>query len=404
MKKRLSQAKIILPRKRKRVLLLIESSRACGNGLISGISQYARQYDHWTLRIDEEQSMSESAVRRIDNWKGDGIIARTFSREVYHALARHPCSVVELCGDGETIFADFRNDNEKIAELAVRHARELGYTRFAFYAFGDVGWAKERSAFFQRDLKKLGFSCEALHQRFKRRDNAHPLWHRRFEPELHAWLRSLPFPIFLWAASDVQAIRVLEACIDLEIRVPEDIAILGTDNDWLLCNALTPPLSSIQTDTVRIGVEAARLLDARMNGQSLNSAPVLFPPLGIVKRQSTDFMSIDDTDVISALQLIREQATNGLRVSDVARQVALSQNTLCRRFHRFLGRTPEQEILRVRIERAKELLLLPDVSVEEIAEQTGFGAAEYFMKVFLRKTGLTPVCYRRRYQLATAVQ
>jgi LacI family transcriptional regulator len=392
-----SKPKLPLPQK-KQVLLLIESSRACGNGLIAGISQYARQHNNWIIRIDEDQISSEPAVQRIKNWQGDGIISRTFSKEVYRALVRHPCPVVELCGDGTVFFADLRNDNEKIAKLAVQHAREQGYTRFAFYSFGDVEWAKERSMFFQRDLKKLGFSCEELHQHLKQRDNVHPLWHRCFEPKLKAWLCSLPFPIFLWTASDVQALRVLAACLDRGIRVPEDIAILGTDNDSLLCNALTPSLSSIRTDPVRIGVEAARLLDARMRGESLNTEPMKIPPLGIACRQSTNFLSIDDADVVSAMQLIREQAIYGIRVSDVAQQVALSQNTLCRRFQRFLGRTPEQEILRIRIERAKELLCFPEMSVEQIAQQTGFGATEYFMKVFLRKTGLTPYRYRKQCQ------
>ena len=193
--------------------------------------------------------------------------------------------------------------------------------------------------------------------------------------------------------------QTLDACRRAGLRVPDDVAVIGVDNDTHLCNMCTPPLSSIDVNPSHIGYEAAALLTRLMRGASNPAGPVLLgPPRGIVPRQSTDVLAIDDRDVAAALRFVREHAVDGIHVSDVVANARQSPSTLERRIKATLGRTIKGEITRVRLERARLLLQETDLPIAAIATRSGFSEPKYFCEVFRKAEGVTATSYRAKYR------
>jgi LacI family transcriptional regulator len=196
------------------------------------------------------------------------------------------------------------------------------------------------------------------------------------------------------AAYDIRGQRVLDACRGAGLAIPDEVAVLGVDNDELLCELASPPLSSVMPNTLRTGYEAAALLDRMMRGEAVRPVAHLIPPVGVVARQSTDVLALEDRAVAQAVRFIREHACEGINVGDVLQGVTLSRRVLEQRFRRLLGRTPREEILQVRLARVKQLLTETDLTLYQVAERTGFEHVEYLSVVFKRETGRTPRQFR----------
>ena len=382
---------------RKRVLVNVETSRSYGRNIIKGISRYLSEHDHWTVYV-EDRGLQEKRDW-IERWEGDGIISRTSSYEAAEILHKKKVPIVEMLGDGFGIVSEVPSDERVAAKMALEHFLECQLEHFAFFAYGNAWWSNLRHKFFKDYVEDQGFELHVFpgfqHGLLK----IYPQWDTRYDDMLPDWLMNLPKPIGLWAANDFAATRILDVCHATGILVPEEIALLGTTNDTLLCNLLTPPLSSIETNSFEAGYQAAQLLDLKMSGsEKIPETPILIPPSGVVHRQSTDVTAVFDGDIAEALQYIRHHACSGLTVREVARQVELSQSTLERRFHDILKRTPEREIMRIRMRKAKNLLADTDLTVKNIAESTGFATEQYFIQVFRREMGQTPKHYRLRFQ------
>jgi LacI family transcriptional regulator len=208
------------------------------------------------------------------------------------------------------------------------------------------------------------------------------------------WLKKLPKPLGLMACNDIRGQEVLSACRAAGITVPEEVAVIGVDNDEMLCELSDPPLSSVSLDTERIGYEAAALLDQMIAGKKNLDLPILVLPAGIITRRSTDVLAIEDRHIANATRFIRERACVGIDVSDVLKFVPLSRSTLERRFLRLLGHSPKEEILRTRLDRAKQLLAETDLSLAQVADKVGFQHPEYLSVIFKKKTHLTPGEFR----------
>jgi LacI family transcriptional regulator len=208
------------------------------------------------------------------------------------------------------------------------------------------------------------------------------------------WLKSLKSPIGLLAASDARAREVLDACRLASLHVPEEIAVLGVNDDEMICEMANPPLSSVIHNARRIGYEAAAMLDQLMSGRKV-AADIVVDPLGVHARQSSDLLAIEDPEVAKAVRFIRENACKGIRVDDVLDHVALSRRALEMRFRQWVGRPPHMEIRRVQLERVKELLVTSDYKLEKIAEVTGFSTAQYLAGLFHRVMKVTPGSWRR---------
>ena len=385
--------------KRKRnILLLIESSTAYGRKIADGISQYVREQAHWTLHI-EDRGLYSLPTALKNGWNGDGIIARTANGLIRRALERCRCPVVELLGGvdrGKSV--DVTHDVFLGLKLCFEHYLSKRITSIGFYAFGRNWWIEQRRKLFLElahlyQIKPLCFVDNSAEK-----SDQQPPWDDRYEKPLRKWIEKLPDRTGIIAANDYQAMRVLNACQSVGIDVPGRIAILGFDNDEHICNLVTPSLSSLNPNSEMIGYKAAELLDWKMSGKLLTPQQIIVPPKGVVGRRSSEIMAIDDQDVVTALNFIAREATRGLCIRDVVAHIGLSQSTLCRRFQKELHRTPQEEIMRVRLERAKYLLANSDLPIKSVAMQSGYHSIEYFTSTIKLHTNSTPQQYREKHR------
>lgn len=380
--------------RKKNVLIIVETSRAFGRGLLEGISQYLLETNCWNIHV-EDRGLLEATPSWFKNWKGDGIISRTSSLSVARSLGRLNVPVVELLGNGKQVKPEVRNDESQAALFAVEHFAYAGFRDYAFFSVGNAWWSQLRQEHFVREVREHGGSVHVFPHAGAGERVFYPSWELKYEKAMLRWLRQLPKPIGVWAVSDALAIRLLEGCRRLDIAVPEDIAILGTTNDTLLCKVLTPALSSIDMNSAKIGYAAAERLADKMKGKTVGNAPVLVTPTGVITRQSTDIVAMPDRELAAAVRFIRQKALKTITVDRVAKAVGISRSTLQRRFRKVLDRTVEMEIMRIRMERAKQLLRETNFSLSAIAEDIGFATKEYFVQAFRREMGITPHLYRQ---------
>jgi len=381
-------------RGKKNVLLLVETSRAFGRGVLQGISRYLLEYDDWVVHV-EDRGFCETMPHWLKAWKGNGIITRTMSLSAARLIHSKRIPVIELLGNGIQIKPEIQNDENLVAKQAVEHFAQVGFSDYAFFSAGNTWWSSLRQEAFVRLTKEHGGTAHVFPQASTGKRVFYPAWTPHLDQAMLKWLRYLPKPVAIWSASDVWAIRLLEGCRKLGICVPEEAAILGTTNDTLLCNVLTPQLSSIDLNSFQIGYLAAERLSAKMRNETLSSSPVLVPPTGVVPRQSTDIIVFVDRQIAMAIRHIRTHATSGLLVDQVADAAGLSRSTLQRRFQSQLGHSVEKEIMATRMNRAKRLLRETDAAMVAIALKTGFATTDYFIQAFKREIGMTPGRYRQ---------
>jgi LacI family transcriptional regulator len=371
---------------------LIETSRAYGRGLVEGIARYAQENGPWSIQF-EDRGLEPTPPAWLKEWQGQGIIARCVTQKQAKLLHGIGLPMVELLGDRHIGTAEVTADDYLVGQMAFKHLFDRGLRRFGFFTYGETWWTKTHCDGFCRALQDHDFKCH-VYRPPRTHDRASPIWHEHQRPQLIEWLRGLPQPIGILSAGDMQAVRLLDACREANIGVPEEICILSISNDPVICETVRPTLSSIDLDARRIGYEAAALLHRKMNGEQ-PSEVLYVPPSHVAVRQSTGIMHIEDADVVQAIQFIRDFACAGIDVTRVAEKVGLSRSVLERRFHLYLGRTPKAEIMHVRIERAKMLLAQTDKSSESVAHKCGFSSLVYFTKAFQREAGMTPRAYRR---------
>jgi len=384
-------------KRKKNILLLIESSSAYGRTLLKGISQYVRERDRWTLHI-EDRGLLPVPTQLFHGWDGDGIISRTPNQQFQNALDKCRCPVVELLRGDNLVDIEVHPDDYKTIELCIEHFLERKVPTVAFYAFGNCWWIKRRRDFFLDITKRHNINAYCLVDLSSRTVNSMPQWEDRYDKPLEKWLKSLLPGTGIVVVNDAQAVRVLNTCRFAGIRVPEQLIVMGIDNDENLCNLTTPTLSSVDMNVEMVGYKAAELLDLRINRKKTPSLPILVPPKGVVVRRSTDIQAISDPDLLAALHYISESATQGVTVEEVAAHVNLSHSTLCRLFKRELKRSPKEEIIRIRLKHAMFLLAQSHLGIRVIAKQCGYKTVEHFTAIFKAKTGETPITYRNARQ------
>ncbi len=381
---------------RRSVALLVETSNAYSRGLLEGVIAYMKQHSNWSMFLTEQERGAEPP-KWLAKWDGDGIIARIETENIAKAIKKINLPVVDLSANRHLKNVPWaETDDLAIAKLAVDHFVDRGFKHLAFCGDPAFAWSDARCERFREIVSERKLTCH-VYQAIPRYDAKFSL--DREKRQLAAWLKRLPRPAAIMACYDFKAQQVLDVCREMEIAVPEQIAVLGVDNDRLLCEFADPPLSSIIPDTRRTGYEAAERLDRMMSGETVATLPsialpLITKPLGVMTRESTDVLAIEDKDVVKGVKYIRQHAVNNIRVSDVLRQVDVSRRVFESRFQKTMGRTPHQEIQRVRINRIKEWLVETNLSVHEIAERAGFEHAEYMAAVFKRETGLAPTAYR----------
>lgn len=380
---------------KRRVALIIETSSSYGRDLLDGIVRFMRLHNEWSVFLDE-RSLTQDIPTWLANWTGDGIISRTTTAELKAAAATNQVPLIELNDRRDLLGTPHvRSEDYAIGCMAAEHLLERGFRRYGFCGFDSEDWSERRQQGFVGTLKDAGFVCEVYSS----------MWHgpaaRAWEDELsqlEEWVGGFEQPIGVMACNDVRGQQILDVCSKLSIAVPEDVAVLGVDNDELLCSLCNPPLSSVIPNARIVGFRAAELLAHLMNNGGQLERGQLIAPLGVATRQSTDVVAIDDPEISAALRFIRENACRGINVRDVTCHVPVSRSTLERQLRKHLGRTPQQEIRRVQIRRAQELLATTDLTTERIAALCGFEHTEYFHVVFRRELNVTPGDFRKSAQ------
>jgi LacI family transcriptional regulator len=376
------------PRGRRQVALLIETSNAYARGLLQGVVHYIREHQPWSFHLIE-QGRGDDPPAWLERWHGDGIIARIETPRIARAVVRAGVPAVDMSAARlVTELPWVETDDEAIARLASEHLLERGFKHFGYCGDDRFNWSVWREKHFCAQI-------EAAHHKIHRyRPSVADADLTSQVEDIRRWLQELPKPVGIMACYDIRGQQVLDACRAAGLAVPGEVAVIGVDNDELLCDLASPPLSSVIPNAHRAGYEAAALLDRMMAGKRVPATARLIAPRGVAARQSTDVLAVDDRAIARAVQFIREEACGGINVSDVLRVVPLSRRVLEQRFQRLLGHTPREEILHVRLNRVRQLLAETKLSLYQIAERTGFEHVEYLSVVFKRETGLTPSKYR----------
>jgi LacI family transcriptional regulator len=277
--------------------------------------------------------------------------------------------------------------------MAARHLIEQGYRCFAFCGYQRtkrINWSSERAAAFREAIERSGHPCHT----FLASTSHSGRWS---DPRtgLPSWLTSLPRPLGVMACNDACAQRVLHACRVAGLKVPEDVGLVGVDNNEMMCCLAEPSLTSIEQGYRTLGYEAARTLDSLMQGHRPAVLGRVIPPERLIARRSTDALLFDDADLRTALGFVRRHACDPIQVADVVGATLVSRSTLDRKFHEALGHSIHAEIRRVQIARACELLLHPGLSIKHVARRSGFRTVQYFSAVFSEAVGQSPSDYRR---------
>jgi LacI family transcriptional regulator len=381
------------------VLLVFARFEEC-LAMVKGIAQYNRTHQSWVSYLDDA-ARAEDDVAWLRSQKWRGVISRHTTRAFAKRCAALGLPLVDL-NDMPLIAGvpKIRPDNGAIGRLGAEHFLERGHHSFGFAGFKHDVWARERRDGFVARLQEAGQRCDVFDVVYP--GDLTPFWDAKQSTALSSWLRRLPRPTAVMACNDLRALQVLTAAHALDMRVPEEIAVLGVNNDTTRCELAHPPLSSVAPDPFRSGYLAAELLDRLLSGGKAPNLDQRVEPRGVIVRPSTDMLAIDDRNVVAALGYIREHACSGLTVDEVLRHAAASRSQLERKFRRLLGRTPQAEIRRVQLAKIRQLLLETDFPLKRIAELSGFTHVEYMCVVYKRLTGEAPGAYRRRHAATTA--
>ncbi len=349
------------------------------------------EHGNWTIHLSEH-GRGDRPPRWLRSWQGHGIIARIENRHIERAVLEKGLPLVNVSASGlAQEVPSVISDSKEVANLAFAHLYERGFRHFAYCGDARFAWAAEHGRHFAMAAEKQGCACH--HFKTSKSDSANMLVEQR---RLGVWLKALPKPVGIMACYDIRGQQLLDSCRHLNLRVPDEVGVIGQHDDHLLCELCDPPLSSVIPDPKRAGYQAATLLDDMMNGQCV--APGIFPiqPTGVATRRSTDLVAIKDSVISTAIQFIQTNALKGINVSDVLKVTPISRTLLEQRFKEHLKRSPYEMIQDIRFKHAEKLLRESSLSIAEVAERSGYLTAEYFSATFKRRAGQSPSAYRGR--------
>ena len=374
-----------------KVILLIETSRAPGRGLLKGIAKYARLHGPWVF-YNEPGGLAK-VMPKMKYWDADGIIMRD-SRKVSVALKSGAPFIIYIHQQEAPKDTPFiTTDDRKIGRMAAEYLLNRGFRYFAFCGFDDIYWSRNRCKNFSKRIAESGFENH-IYKQPKSRTQC--LWENE-QAILADWLKSLPKPVGVMTCNDDRSHHVSEACKTAGLGIPEQVAILGVDNDELACELSDSQLSSVALNVQNGGYEAAELLDKLMAGKKPKKQTIIIKPTHIVTRQSTDILAIEDPEVAAAVRFIRQHAKETIQVTDVVNAVALSRRVLEKRFRKVLNRSVLEEIRRVRIDKVVWMLIDTNLSISQIASALGYPSVKHIARYFRREKAMSLVAYRKQY-------
>jgi len=360
-----------------------------------GVLDYAEEHGGWSLTASPSWTAEEAVtLESLKGWPGDGIIATITNREELRAAKRLGKPVVNISGAlRDACLPRVMPDHYRMGQMAAEHLLQRGLSRFACYGIEGPWLAQLRCRGFVDRLEQAGFPCDVLEVRPPTR-RQQP-WHERLAP-LKAWLQRLRPPVGLLAVQDHPARIVMDMCQRLGLAIPHDVAVIGMDNDPTVCEYCRPTLSSVSRNAWRVGYETAALLEQLMQGRTPQQQEILLAPDGIVARQSTETIAMEDPHVATAAQFIHDHLGEPFNAARVVQAASVSRRQLEIRFRQSLGCSLYEYLCRQRVERSKRLLAAAvRPKLHKVACECGFSGAERFRLVFKRLTGCTPLQYRQ---------
>ena len=376
--------------------IAVDGASTYGRGVMRGAMRYIQIQRRWDIF---------SALRGTFDippmpWpKCDGAIVAGIHGDLFARVQKQTRFTITCSGAAPASYPYVVcMDDIAAGAMAAEHLMECRLQSFAYYGVVEnpPAHSVKRHRGFAEALARKGHTCHVSPVTYER-DTLTKRVVQKHWPALIAWLQEVPKPVGILAVDDSFAHDLAAACQHADLGVPEHVAIIGVNNDDLLCESAATPLSSVDPDFSRMGYGAARMLDRLLHGEKLDESErhIYLPPVRVVKRLSTDVLAVDDLDVAEAVRYIREHACDSCSVDDVLRHVSVGRRRLERLFARKLGYSPATEIIRVQIETAKQLLSRPEIKLAEVSHRCGFANPPSFTRAFLRTTGVTPSAYRR---------
>lgn len=380
-----------------RLILLTDFTEAFAHNLLRGILEYSKSREPWVVCRMPPSYKHTYGIKGVLNWakkwEADAIIAQ-FDDDDDVGLFRKN-GIIALAQDYKSRFSVIPNITsryELTGQMAADFFLQKGFRNFAFYGYKDVVWSEERGMGFRDRIVEKGFGDNFYAYQKQALDS---LWYYESEP-LIQWIKSLPHPIALMACDDTQANKIMEVCRVLGINIPEEIAVLGVDNDEIICSLSDPPLSSVSLNIVKGGYESAQLIERMIQQKEQVCEDVIIQPVTIVNRLSTDIYATDNPAILAALKYIHQNLANKLNVEDIVKQVPLSRRLLEVRFRQVTGQAIYQYISDLRMERFSQLLLASTEPIADLAMQVGLADSKNLARQFKLWKGCTPIEYRKQ--------
>lgn len=375
-----------------RVVLLLESSRGSGRALLRGIANYARHHGPWAFYW-EPRGLAD-VLPRLDVLAPQGFILRDCEHLDKILALEVPTIVVGHSKREVTGVVNVLTDSEATGRMAAEHLLGCGFQSFGFCGFEDLQWSMIRAESFQKHLASVGQEAHI----FTSNSLASTTSWEHERKIMVEWLRSLPKPVGVMACNDDHAQKVIEACKMGGLHVPDEVGVIGADNDELVCELFGCPISSVVINFERAGFECARLLDEWMRGKTPSDSRVIAPASHVVARQSTDTLAVEDAKVARALRFVTEHAKENVSVLDVARAAGLSRRALEKRFRSALSRSILQEIRRIRVSLIARMLVETDLPISHIAEAQGYENVQHIARYFRQEKGMSPAAFRKSFR------
>ena len=381
------------------IALLIESSRNYGRGVLRGVARYAHAHGPWSFFV-QERELHSGIPKWLQNWNGDGIIARIENRGMAAQLLKLNCPLVDVLGSFRFQGVPaFDTDAMAVAKMAADFFLKAGFKHFAFSGYQGIPFSDRRAVAFTKYLAENGKTVEVM-PAIPRVGEASDIQaieqHGMMANQLTArWLNARSHPLAVLACNDVRAQQILSACRKYNIRVPEEVAVMGVDNDDVLCNLCEPPLTSIEPNTDRLGYEAAEVLAHTMAGKNFSAHVTQISPLRLVERASTDVIAMDDLVMVQAVRFIRNEVSSGIAVKDVLAHVSRSRTDMEQRFRRWLGTGIHSHIEHRRLERVCRLLQETEYNLDEVARRAGLTTGAHLCRLFKKNFHQTPTQFRK---------
>jgi LacI family transcriptional regulator len=377
----------------KKILLLTDFSSGYSRSLLRGIVRYSKEYGPWVFyrmpQYYRELYGDDGIVRWVGKWKADAIIAQLENIDLNKLNKLKIPIIIQNYRERTDKICNITGDYFKTGTMAADFFLSRGFSNFAYYGFEDVIWSRERADGFKHRVEEAGFRVSILNIRNRKNEQ----W--SFDPvTVNNWLLSLPKPAALFAFDDYFASQITETCKIYHISVPDEIAVLGVDNDDLICNISDPPLSSIVLDVEKGGYQAAGVLHQLMTKKIAQAFDIVIPPLRIEVRKSTEKYAVNDKYILQIIEYIKNNYAQPISITGIMRLVPLSRRILEKRFRKEMGTSIYQYLLNYRVEQFSRLLIKTNKPLAELAMECGFEDYKNVARIFRKYKRTAPLQYR----------